>query len=210
MKYLVTDDQPAFAMLITKLLKELRGSPEDEVIAAHSASELLEILQRSSSDELIVILDLLMPGLSRLDLVRAVRALAPSARIIAYSGSESVFLAKDVIKAGVHGYVSKQSSPDHLAEAVRSVADGGTYFDPWIDLSRAESEPWSSLTPKQREVCVLIMRHGNATQAAKADRRAYDTIWNHWSDARAKLGITYETELAAYFYSKGLDYLLDE
>ena len=210
MKYLVTDDQPAFAMLIERLLKELRGSPTDEVVAVYSANELLEMLQQSSLDELVVVLDLLMPGLSRLDLVKAVRAHAPSARIIAYSGSESVFLARDVIKAGVHGYVSKQSSPGNLTEAVKIVAAGGKYYDPWIDLNRVESEPWSSLTRMQREVCVLIMRHGNATEAAKVDRRNYDTIWHHWTQARAKLGITHETELATYFYNKGLDYLLDK
>lgn len=210
MKYVVVDDQPAMSLLIEQLLKRLRTRITDPIHAVHSSDRLIEVLDRTAPDRTIVILDLALPGLKRLGLVQTIRRRYPEVSVIAYSGDDSPFLATDVIKEGAQGYVCKTSPITTLIQAIQDVQAGRAFLDPRLDFARAKADPWNALTPRQQEVCLLILRYGSVRQVAEAEGRNYDTIWNHWSNAKKGLGVGHEAELAKYFYSNGLKYLLDD
>jgi DNA-binding NarL/FixJ family response regulator len=210
MKYVVADDQPAVVMLIERLLKSARGRIANEIHAVRSSERLFEVLIRSEASANIVILDLAIAGSKRVDLVCALRRRCPTARLIVYTGDESPFLAARVIAEGARGYVFKTSPIQSLMQAIQQVHTDNTFYDPRIDFDRANADPWSSLTPKQQRVCVLILRHGSIGRIAERERKTYDTIWTHWSKAKKALGIHHEAELAKYFYEKGLMHLLHD
>ncbi|MGO1070840.1 response regulator [Lysobacter sp. CA199] len=210
MKYVVADHQPAMARLVERLLRRSQGCSVAAIHMAHSSERLLELLGQSGFGACIVIVDPALPGLQRIALVRALRQLCASADLIVHAGEESPFLAVDLIAEGVRGYVFKSSAAWAMAQAIAQVRAGEVFYDPRIDFARVQSDSWSALTPKQREVCLLILRHGSIGRIAEGQRRNYDTIWTHWSKARKRLGIEHEAELAKQLYDKGLIHLLDD
>ncbi|MEH6414570.1 response regulator [Pseudomonas sp. CGJS7] len=210
MKYVVADHQPAMARLVDGLLRRSQGCSVETVRIARSSERLQEVLIQLGRDACIVVLDPAIPGLQRIALVRAVRQHRARVRLIVHAGDESPFLAARLIAEGVSGYVLKSSASAVLAQAIRQVRAGDAFYDPSIDFERVRADPWSALTPKQQEVCVLILRHGSIGRVAERERRNYDTLWMHWSKARKSLGIEHGAELAKHFYDKGLMHLLDD
>ncbi|MGH8079677.1 MAG: response regulator [Lysobacter sp.] len=210
MKYVVADGQPAMAMLVERLLMNVRISVADEIHTVQSGERLLEVLIRSESQASIAILDPAIGALKRLALIRDLRERCPATRLIVYAAEESPFLATRIIAEGVRGYVFKTSPTRTLIRAVKQVQADDTFYDPRIDFQRAKTDPWSSLTPKQQEVCLLVLRHGSIRRVAESEKRNYDTIWTHWSNAKKALGLRHEAELAKHFYEKGLMHLLDD
>jgi len=100
----------------------------------------------------MVLLDLTMPGSTGIDLIGRIKACRPSLPILVFSMHNEPQIAARVIKAGAAGFISKDSDPEILLEAIRRVAAGGKYIDPIL----AEQLAFDTLLPEQRAPHALL------------------------------------------------------
>ena len=175
--------------------------PDIEVVGeAASGEQALALVPRLLPD--IVLLDLVLPGLSGLEVVRRLRAAHPEVKVIvltSYAGEESVLPA---VRAGVAGYLLKDVGPAELADAVRAVHAGGASLAPGVAATVlrdvAAPRPADALTPREREVLRLIARGHSNRLIARDLALSEKTVKAHVSAVLAKLGVADRTQAALY------------
>ena len=102
--------------------------PDLTVVAeANSGPAALELVSRCKPN--VVLMDGSMPGMNGIEATRQLKQLQSAVRIIALTFYEEVTYLEEMVAAGAKGYVSKTDAPTKVAEAIRAVAAGRTYFD---------------------------------------------------------------------------------
>ena len=157
----------------------------------------------------VVLMDLVMPELDGLSALRALRKRAPEARTIVLTS----FLGDDkllpALRAGAAGYVLKNAPPSEVVRAVRAAHAGEAVLDPVVAgrlleaLSRDE-EPLDRLTPREREVLVLLGRGLSNKRIAQDLRLSEKTVKTHVGHVLAKLGVADRTQAAVVAVRAGL------
>ena len=181
--------------------------PDIEVVGEAAAGEqALALLPGLAPD--IVLLDLVLPGMSGLDVVARLRVAHPEVKVVvltSYAGEESVLPA---VRAGVAGYLLKDVGPAELAGALRTVHAGGASLDPGVAATVmrgvAAPDPAGPLTPREREVLRLVAR-GRSNRLIAGDLALSEkTVKAHMSAILAKLGVADRTQAALYAVRHGL------
>jgi two-component system nitrate/nitrite response regulator NarL len=136
----------------------LAGSGEFEVVGEASDGREALALARSLKPD-VILLDISMPGDSGLDVVGALLAAVPSARVLMLSVYDQTEYVVQSVRAGAHGYLRKDTTPADLREAIRAVHRGDAFFSPVAarHLSDALREEAAAprrdpLTAREREV----------------------------------------------------------
>jgi DNA-binding NarL/FixJ family response regulator len=125
-KVVIIDDHPVFLTVMGELL---HNNSEFSVVGlARSGQEGLELCSRTPSD--LVLLDMMMPGMSGLELIAGLRRQNPEVLLLVISGLMTKELIHMAIAAGANGYFSKSKSVEELFHAIRSVAEGNTEMTP--------------------------------------------------------------------------------
>ncbi len=119
----VADDHPIVQASMARLLKKRLGLKQPVLAATYD--ELADAVMESGPD-LLVVTDLVMPGMRGLDSLKRIRALAPEAAVVVYSSNASETLAKAVIDLGCKAFIGKRAGEDETAAAIEAVLDGGT------------------------------------------------------------------------------------
>jgi DNA-binding NarL/FixJ family response regulator len=114
--------------IVREGLKQIIQQSRDIVVVgeASNAAETLEKVRRDPPD--LLLLDISMPGRSGLDVLLEVKRDLPDLRVLILSLHPEDQYALRMLKAGASGYVTKESAPEQLIEAIRKVADGGRYM----------------------------------------------------------------------------------
>jgi DNA-binding NarL/FixJ family response regulator len=112
------------------------------VVAEADGRSALDVFARTTPD--VVLMDGSMPGKNGIEATHELRQFQPAVRVIALTLFESSTYLEDMIAAGAKGYVSKTGAPTNIAEAIRAVAAGGTYFD--ANISRRSAAPAQTKT----------------------------------------------------------------
>lgn len=116
----------------------INSEPDLTVVAeADSGQTALDLFRRTAPD--VVLMDGSMPGKNGIEVTHELRQLQPAVRIIGLTLYESSTYLEDMIAAGAKGYVLKTAPPSNVAEAIRAVAAGRTYFDE--NIPRRSSAP---------------------------------------------------------------------
>ena len=157
----------------------------------------------------ILVLDLNMPGeLTSLDAIPRVPEVSPNTRVVVLTMQEDPEFARRALRAGAAGYVLKEAADDELVDAVRRVAEGGTYLNPRLGaiLAAAPPEPTGppdDLTEREVEVLRLIaLGHTNAEIAADL-YLSVRTVESHRAHIQQKLGRSTRAELVRYALDHG-------
>jgi DNA-binding NarL/FixJ family response regulator len=159
----------------------------------------------------VVLMDLVMPNLDGVAALRRLREELPRARVIVLTS----FLDEDkllpALRAGAAGYLLKNAPPQEVARAVRVAHGGGAVIDPvvaarLVDALAAdgESDPLDRLTPREREVLVLLGRGFPNKQIASKLRVSEKTVKTHVGRVLAKLGVTDRTQAAVLAVRAGI------
>jgi DNA-binding NarL/FixJ family response regulator len=174
-----------------------------EVVAEAADGEAALAAAREAQPD-VVLVDLVMPNVDGIDVVRRLGEAAPDARAIvltSYIDDDRLF---PVLRAGAAGYLLKDVQPQELVEAIRTVNDGGALLHPKVAARLLQELATDPLTPREREVLVLIGRGMANKVIARELSLSEKTVKAHVSSILAKLGVADRTQAALYAVREGL------
>lgn len=209
-KILLVDDHKILRDGICSLLKgyddiEVIGEAPDGKTALQMVNELLPDL---------VIMDISMPDMNGIDATRKIRNEHPDVKVIALSMHHDKQFVSEIFRAGVSGYLIKDSAFDELDHAIRVVMSGKTYINPQIAslvveslISQSSTPPpqsFSLLTEREREVLQLIAEGRSTKQIAYDLHVSSKTVESHRRQVMGKLNIRSVAELTKFAIREGL------
>ena len=160
----------------------------------------------------VVLLDISMPEMSGLELVRALRAECPEIRLLVFTVHEELAYARELLEQGVGGYLLKTSAAEELVYAVQAVVAGGVYVDPAIadkvlgrfsGIPRARPEPTAPLSEREEDVLRLIATgHTNSAISSRL-KVSENTIPGYKMRAMEKLGLRSRVDIVRYAAEQG-------
>ena len=174
-----------------------------EVVAeAGDGDQALEAAERLQPD--VVLIDLVMPRLDGIEAIRRLRERLPTTRAIVLSSFVDDDKLFPAVRAGAAGYLLKDVQPQELVEAIRTVHGGGALLHPQVAARLLEELTEDPLTPREREVLVLIGRGMPNKLIARELSLSEKTVKAHVSSILAKLGVTDRTQAALYAVREGI------
>ena len=204
MKLLLVDDHAIVRAGLRRLFAALPGV---QIIEAATGREALMLVR--AERPALIILDLNLPGLGGLELLRRLLTEHPEARLVVLSMHAEAFYATRALRAGAVGYLSKNASPEELLEAVRRVAGGGRYIEAEIAqklaLEAAETvDLKDQLTERDLEIMRLLGDGQSLSDIADALGVSYKTVANTCSQMKAKLGVARTIDLVRLSIERGM------
>ena len=141
----------------------------------------------------VIVLDIALPGVSGIEILRRLIARRPEARVLMFSMYQDGIYATHAMNAGAAGYLSKASAPDLLVSAVRTVAAGGRYISPDVQLamttqSATARQLANALSLREMEVLRLLAQGYGVEAIAARLGLSPKTAANHQSSIKQKLG----------------------
>lgn len=160
----------------------------------------------------VAIVDITMPGLSGIEVARAIRRDHPGVKVLALSMHAENRFVTEMFQAGATGYVLKMSDFSELAEAIRRVAEGGSYVSADVagevikNLAGLVPEAADSggLSDREREVLQLLAEGKSAKECGQILHVSVKTIDSHRRQIMQKLGLRSMAELTKYAIKSGL------
>lgn len=147
-----------------------------------------------SLDPQIVVMDISLPGVSGIEVLRLMLAQRPQTRVLMFSMHEEVIFAKRALQAGAYGYVTKASAPQVLVQAVHALQRGKRYLSATVAEQLAlihastENGTADSLSVRELEVLRLLVRGQTVRAIAQHMGLNPKTVANHQSAIKSKLG----------------------
>jgi two-component system invasion response regulator UvrY len=141
----------------------------------------------------VIVLDIALPGVSGIEILRRLIARRPDARVLMFSMYQDGIYATHAMNAGAFGYLSKASAPDLLVSAVRTVAAGSRYMSPDVQLamttqSATARQLANALSIRELEVLRLLAQGYGVEAVAARLGLSPKTAANHQSSIKQKLG----------------------
>jgi two-component system response regulator NreC len=208
-RVVVADDH---TILREGLVSLLNGSGECQVVAqAADGMAAVEAVQQHRPDVLVV--DLTMPRLNGLDVVRRVTAQNEGVRVLVLTMHNEEEYVLHAVRAGAAGFLLKDSASGELLAAVRALASGRGYFGghasrvlaQQVQQPRAKlDDPYRGLTDREREVFHLIVEGMTTKEIARQLDISTKTAENHRSRVLEKLEARNTAELIRYAARHGL------
>jgi two-component system, NarL family, response regulator DegU len=207
-RVLIADDHAIVRLGVRKLI-ELLGDGEIIVVGeVADGGGLLDEVAAKSPD--VLLLDIVMPGLDAVAHARQLTALPDSPRVLILTNHDGDDYILPLLAAGISGYLLKDEIPDAIVQAIRAVAEGGTWFSQRIagQIARStfmpmpEAEPIGgapTLTPREWEILQHLAQGESNSDIADQLSLSKATVQNYVSNIYAKLGI--ETRAEAMLYA---------
>jgi DNA-binding NarL/FixJ family response regulator len=195
-KILLVDDHAIVRSGLRRLFAVLPGVQISEAATGRDA-----LASARAEPPALIVLDLNLPGLGGLELLRRLVTEHPDARVMVLSMHAEALYAARALRAGAVGYLSKNASPEELLEAVRRVAEGGRYIEAEIAQGLALqavaeiANPMARLTERDLEILRLLGDGQSLSTIADALGVSYKTIANTCSQIKAKLGVARTVDL---------------
>jgi DNA-binding NarL/FixJ family response regulator len=204
MKLLVVDDH---AMIRAGLRQMCADDPVWRAAIILEAQDGAAALAHQKKERpQVTILDLNLPGLGGLELLRQMLVEDPAARILVFSmHSEPVYAAR-ALEIGAKGYLSKHASPAELRTALARVASGLTYVESEIAqaLAMQASEPRQMLNERDLEILRMLGEGRSFAQIAAALGLGYKTVANSATAIKSKLGVARTADLIRLSVEMGM------
>ena len=200
MKVLIVDDHA----MIRNGIKQLHAASAMTFVEADNGQDAL-LLQERERPQMIV-LDLNLPGLSGLELLRQLLFRDPAARILVFTMHAEPAYAARALKIGASGYVSKNSAPEELRTAFERVANGQTYVESEIaqTLAAGADEQRSPLSERDLEILRLLGEGRSFSEIADSLGLAYKTVANSATQIKSKLGVSRTADLIRLSVEMGI------
>lgn len=178
--------------------------PDFEVVGeAVNGGEVLDCLRQNEFD--LLLLDINMPGISGADLIARVKAQKAPLPILVLSMHNESQVAARMLKAGANGYITKDSEPALLVEAIRKVAGGGKYILPELaeqmvfdNATPSDRLPHTLLSNRELDVFRLLVTGRGVNDIAEQLCISNKTVSTHKVRLLEKMNVTAVADLVRY------------
>jgi two-component system, NarL family, response regulator NreC len=162
----------------------------------------------------VLVLDLMIPGLSGLEVTRQLAKRSPKTRVVILSMHSDKSYVLEALRNGAAGYVLKDSSADELIKAVQEAAANRRYLSPPLSDSAVDAyaqqgsatgtDSYDSLSSREREVFQLAAEGHTNKEIGKMLFISPRTVEIHRANMMAKLGLRNQTDLIRYALKRGI------
>ncbi|MEO3778062.1 response regulator transcription factor [Micromonospora sp. B11E3] len=224
---MVVDDHPMWREGVARDLTEA-----GHLVVATSGEGRQAVRVAAAARPDVVVLDLQLPDISGVEVIRGLRAALPGVRVLMLSASGEQQTVLDAVKAGATGYLVKSAAPAEFLDAVRRTAAGEPVFTPGLaglvlgEFRRLAGEGPSRrgtasgvrtagpagrddgaprLTDRETEVLRLVAKGMSYKQIAERLGLSHRTVQNHVQNTLGKLQLHNRVELTRYAIERGLD-----
>lgn len=183
----------------------LNSEPDIEVIGQASGGwQALRELEPQIHQVDVVVLDLSMPKLSGLEVLRRLRAMREDIAVLVVSMYSEEEFGPPLLEAGAAGYLCKDQTDLDLVQGVRSVASGRTFHSRSIDRRKQAVALHQTLTARELQVFLLLLEGRPVTDIAAELDLGMSTVSTYIGKIRTKLGVDSIAEIVHYAYRHGL------
>ncbi|MCX7960639.1 MAG: response regulator transcription factor [Burkholderiales bacterium] len=198
-RVLLADDHA----LVREGLRRLLEASADIRVAGEAASGDEALARVRANDYDVAVLDLSMPGLSGIDLVRRVKLEKPALRVLVLSMHAEQQYAARALRAGASGYLTKEAAPAQLVAAIRKIAAGGVHITEAAAASlvndlAGDGPPHTRLSDREFQVLRLLAAGKSPTEIANELHLSVKTVSTHKARVQEKLGVSSTAELVRY------------
>jgi DNA-binding NarL/FixJ family response regulator len=180
---------------------------------AQDGLEAIQCVKRNQPD--LLLLDLSMPRLSGISVIKDIKSQFPEVKILALTIHESDEYVLEAFEAGADGYCIKDASRDELMVAIDSVLEGKKYISPGISENVMEGyleeskrlktkTAWGTITQREREVLKLLAEGYKNKEIAEFLHISIKTVEKHRANIMSKLDLHNASTLTAFAIEKGL------
>jgi DNA-binding NarL/FixJ family response regulator len=207
---LLADDHP----IVRQGMRRLLEAETDLTVVAEAADglETVQLVEKLKPSVLVV--DMMMPGLNGLEVLRQVKKRCPTTFSIVLSMQSADAYVVEALKAGAAGYILKESGPGELVHAVRQVIQGQRFLSPKLSerlinaYIRTSDEtvldPYETLTDREREVLQMASEGLTTPEIARRLSISPRTAELHRGRMMNKLGLRNQTDLVRYALKRGI------
>jgi DNA-binding NarL/FixJ family response regulator len=198
---LVADDHA----IVRRGLADLFAQTGDIVVGgeATNGKELIEMVDSAGWD--VVVLDINLPDRSGLDLLGDVKRLRPELPVLVLTMYAEEQFAVRALRAGAAGYVTKESAPEELVQAVRRVVNRGRYVSPelaerlahWVD-GGSEKPPHETLSTREFQIFLMLASGRTVSQAAEDLFISVKTVSTYRTRVLEKMNLKTNADLTLY------------
>ncbi|MBI5900254.1 MAG: response regulator transcription factor [Rhodocyclales bacterium] len=204
---LIADDHA----IVRQGLKQILSETEDMLVTgeADDGAEALALARQQPWD--VFLLDVSMPNRNGIDTLKQLKKEFPRLPVLILSMHPEEQYAVRALKAGASGYLTKQSAPEQLVNAIRQVASGKKYLSPAVAQQLAdaisedtEKSPHERITDREYQVLKLIAAGKTLTQVAETLNLGVATVSTYRARLLEKMGLRSTAELIRYGLEHGL------
>ena len=192
-------------------IKLLLDREEDIEVVGEAGNATDAIFRARALKPDVILLDVVMPGQSGIDVLPALLKEAPETRVLVLSMQDDPTYVREAFSAGARGYVLKEAADEEVVTAVREIANGRNYVHPALgarlvaaeaqERAAAEADP---LSDREREVLRLLALGHTNQEIAKMLYISVRTAETHRAHIMQKLRLDTRAELVRYALSHGL------
>ena len=204
---LIVDDHAVVRTGLKQILSEI-----PDMTIADEASDAREALDKIKTNNYsVVVLDIALPGKSGLDVLKEIKTERPELPVLILSMYPEDQYAIRVLKSGAAGYMTKESAPEELVRAVRTVACGKKYISPSVAERLAsqldftgKKELHETLSDREYQALCMIASGKPSSEIAEALSLSVKTISTYRSRILEKMNLNNNAELTTYAIQKRL------
>jgi two-component system response regulator DegU len=208
MRILIVDDHALVRRGMGYVVKE--GFPEAEVLEADGAASALDVMRSAGAIDMALV-DVRMPDLDGLELLRAIKTEWPDVPVIMLSTYENAPYVKRALSDGAAGYLLKDATPEDLGQAINvAISGGGNVLSPRVIQNLFEDVESSSqtnghgrvrrteynLTQREHDILALLSEGRSNRSIAQNLYLSEKTVKAHLAAIFRKLGVTNRTQAA--------------
>jgi len=207
---LLADDHP----IVRQGMRRLFEAEPDLAVVGEAADglETVQLVEKLKPSVLVV--DMMMPGLNGLEILRQVKKRSPATFSIVLSMQSADAYVVEALKSGASGYILKDSGPSELVNALRQVIQGQRFLSPklserlinaYIQTSdKTVLDSYETLTDREREVLQMVSEGLTTPEIARRLSISPRTAELHRGRMMSKLGLRNQTDLIRYALKRGI------
>lgn len=206
-RVMIADDHT----LVREGLRQLLAATGDIRVEAEAADGDQALALVKANDYDLAVLDMSMPGISGIELIRRVRLEKPRLRVLVLSMHGEAQYAARALKAGASGYLTKDSASAQLVSAIRKIAAGGVHISEAAaaqlvtgSAHAGEAAPHARLSNREFEVFRLLVEGLGPTEIADRLHLSVKTVSTHKTRILEKMGMESVADLVRYAVDKKL------